>query len=352
MKKVLVTPLDWGLGHATRCIPVVRMLLDRNIQVMLAGDGDSLLLLKDEFPTLPAFSLPGYRPVYPSGGSMARKMIFQLPKFFQAARREHTEIERIVRDNGIDVVISDNRYGCWSSTAYSVLITHQSNVLMPRKFGWLSSLVRKAISGRINSFDICWIPDLPDHRLSGILTSFGESTISVPVVHIGPVSRLKRITNTKIQYDVAVILSGPEPQRTIFESVLMPQLEKSGLRYFVARGLPAAGITKDGHCANFLNSAAMETLLASSDIVIARSGYSTIMDLARMGKKAVLVPTPGQTEQEYLARELTNKMIAFSQDQGNFDLQTAIIDSKKYSGFRDFPATNELLNLAVSQLPV
>src|SRR6186713_2481942 len=134
MKKVLVTPLDWGLGHATRCVPIINELLKRNCTVVIGGCGESLELLKKEFPALTFLSLPAYKPVYPSSGSMVLKMLTQLPRFLSTIKQEHAEIEQIIKDSKIDLIISDNRFGCWSAAVPSVFVTHQTNILLPKRF--------------------------------------------------------------------------------------------------------------------------------------------------------------------------------------------------------------------------
>ena len=138
----MVTPLDWGLGHATRCIPIIQELLNRGCTVLIAGSGDSLLLLKNEFPHLTFFTLSAYSPVYSRTQSMIWKMVSQLPKFADVIRKEHQQIEALIEDHKIDFVISDNRYGCWSSKIPSVFITHQLNILMPKSLKWVEPLIR------------------------------------------------------------------------------------------------------------------------------------------------------------------------------------------------------------------
>ncbi|HYC86589.1 MAG TPA: glycosyltransferase [Chryseosolibacter sp.] len=351
MKRVLVTPLDWGLGHATRCIPVIQQLLGRNHEVMLGGDGGSFELLRKEFPQLHAISLPGYRPEYPANASMAWKMATQLLKFASVIRREHAMVRQVVRDFGIDAIVSDNRYGCWSRDATSILITHQSNVLMPRRFGWLAPAVRYLVHERIRKFDSCWLPDFPDKRLSGILTDFGSADGRPDMRFIGPISRFRRTENAAVRYDILAIISGPEPQRTIFENLLVGQLQKSNLRYFVVRGVPgsAAARFSDKMC-DYMVTEELQQMIAAARIVVCRSGYSSVMDLATLGKKAIFVPTPGQTEQEYLASELKRSGIAYSISQKDFDLRLALQESEKYSGFTGFDDSNRLLEQTIAEM--
>lgn len=353
MKNVLVTPLDWGLGHATRCVPIINELLKQNCNVVIGGCGESLGLLKIEFPHLTFVSLPAYQPVYPLSGSMVWNMFRQTPKFLSTIRKEHAVIEQIVKSSKIDVIISDNRYGCWSSAIPSVFITHQTNILLPKKFKWLTNPVRRLNVSLIKRFSVCWVPDYPDGRsLAGKLKSLGKKEHLMRLRYIGALSRFSKPVTRGILYDVLCILSGPEPQRTEFEKIVVEQLVRSGLRYFVVRGIvsehssPATNFSG----VNFLNGSELQSLIEQSEIILARSGYSTIMDLATLGKKAIFVPTPGQTEQEYLGARLRAKGIAFSVAQGKFDLMTALSSARSYTGFNPFPGDAHLLTEALHEI--
>jgi UDP:flavonoid glycosyltransferase YjiC (YdhE family) len=316
MKNVLITPLDWGLGHATRCIPIINELLRRNCKVMIGGSGESLALLKEEFPSLKFIELPGYRPAYPLSGKMVWSMLTQLPKFLSTIKEEHQVIEDAVKGFHIDLVISDNRYGCWSSVVPSVFITHQLNILLPKRFKWLARYVEKFNHSLIKKFKVCWIPDFPDGRsLAGKLPSLGTNEHSLNVKYIGVLSRFTQASVSEIVYDVLCILSGPEPQRTEFERIAVLELARSGLRYYIVRGIVGgnhdAPTTFNG--VNFLKASELLNLIGQSECVLARSGYSTIMDMSKLGKKVIFVPTPGQTEQEYLAARLRAKELRIPQ---------------------------------------
>jgi uncharacterized protein (TIGR00661 family) len=351
MKKVLITPLDWGLGHATRCIPIIRELISRGCSVSIGGSGDSLTLLQKEFPSLTFFELPGYNPIYPSTGSMVWKMASQLSKFKRVIKEEHECVERIIRENGIDLVISDNRYGCWSEKIPCVFISHQTNILMPKRFGWLSGIIRYINTRMINRFTYCWIPDYADgNTLSGELTSFGDHNIKTKVFHIGPLSRFKASTPGEKKFDVLCIFSGPEPQRSILEEIVMSQLPSSGLKYFVVRGVFSSSLIEEGHVVNFLTTEKLQEAIEQSEIIIARSGFSTVMDLAALGKKTIFIPTPGQTEQEYLADTLMKKKIAFSTPQNRLNVLTAFNESKNYAGFTSPQEQGNLLKSALDEV--
>jgi uncharacterized protein (TIGR00661 family) len=350
MQRVLIAPLDWGLGHATRCIPVIRELQSQNCEVFIAGSGDSLELLRQEFPHLKTFDLPGYRPRYPAKGSMALKMAYQLPKFWKVISAEHKAVSRLIEKENIGKLISDNRYGCWSAKIPCAFITHQSNILMPQRFGWLQHPVRRLSDHLINRFSSCWIPDFPSgHSLAGELTSFEASGINIERQYIGWLSRFEPSSSVIKKYDVVAILSGPEPQRSLLENTLIAQLKFSRLTYRLVRGLPLlTNPSSMEEVINFLPSAQLQQLIAAADLVISRSGYSTVMDMCAMQKKVVFIPTPGQTEQEYLSQRLMERGIAFFMKQNQFRLSTAINESKRFSGF-SAPPGNSILKEVVAK---
>lgn len=334
MKRVLIAPLDWGLGHAARCIPVIREFLKRKCEVFLAGSGDSLKLLQAEFNNLKAFHIPGYHPTYQRKGSMVWAMARQLPKFVRTIREEHEQIEKIVSENKIDLVISDNRYGAWTKSVPCIFITHQSNILMPKRFGWMAPLVRLQNERFMRRFTRCWIPDLPGKGgLAGELTNFGKLPSGISADFIGTLSRFVPTADRSIKYDVSAIFSGPEPQRALFENIVVPQLLASELNYFVVRGVVNGSENIQDNHADYLTSSALQEIIETSGVIIARSGYSTVMDMAALRKKVIFVPTPGQTEQEYLAQQLTEKGLAFSMNQQEFDLSVALNKIQTLKGF-------------------
>jgi uncharacterized protein (TIGR00661 family) len=332
-KRILITPLDWGFGHATRCIPIIRQILQMGHDIHIGGSGSSLALLQEEFSGCSFVELPAYNPKYSRKNGMVWKMGLQLPKFISVIRCEHVRVSTYIKDNQIDLIISDNRFGCWSETITSVFITHQSNILMPRRFGWLSRWVTSATESLIRKFDICWIPDYAaEGGLAGELISFGKLNYAGHLRQIGVLSRLKPVGSVNVQNDILAICSGPEPQRTLLETILTRQLQSSGKKFLLVRGVIARG--ESGNIVNYLTTGQMQRAIAESEIIISRSGYSTIMDLSVMGKRAIFIPTPGQTEQEYLANRMKEKKIAFCMEQATFDLEIALVESRKYEGFK------------------
>lgn len=346
MKRVLVAPLDWGLGHATRCIPIIRALHECGCEVILAGSGSSLALLKQEFPQLKFEELPGYQPTYPASGSMMIKLALQAPKFLRAVLKENSAIEKLVDKHQIGLVISDNRYGCYSRKVPSVFITHQLNLLAPAGWGWLAVFANYVTHIFIKRFSECLVPDFPGSILSGRLSRAESQQLKF----IGPLSRLNKSPQTN-GYDLLAIISGPEPQRTLFEQLVIREIIKSGKKTLIVRGVMGTErkMIADGvEVVDHLNSEKLSEAMAASKMILSRSGYSTIMDLAKLGKKAIFVPTPGQTEQEYLAQRFKEMQVAYFMDQKLFSLTDALRESENYTGFQNYFSDDDRLKQALA----
>lgn len=338
-KKILIAPLDWGLGHATRCIPIARALEEEGFEVLFCAASRSLELLMKEFPKNQFIKLEGYNVSYPKNGWMIISMLFQSLRILNKIRKEHQELKQIVRDFEINGIISDNRYGMFHKTIPSVFITHQLNIQSPI----FSKLIRKINFWFINKYQECWIPDTEKNTLSGKLSLYKAPKLSF----IGPLSRFKKLKATE-KIDILAIVSGPEPQRTIFENLLKKQLLKSEKNCLLVLGKTES--EKIEHLKNLtiINHLASEELnqaICNSEIIISRSGYSTIMDLASLNKKAIFIPTPGQTEQLYLATLFSEQKIAYAQHQHLFNLEKAMEESENFNGFDIKEKKKDLKNL-------
>lgn len=349
-KKILIAPLDWGLGHATRCIPIIQEFLNRRCEVQIASSGRALALLKQEFAALRFHELVSYDAHYSKTFPLAVSLFFQVPKFLGRIKEEHRQIERIVRDEQIEVVISDNRYGCWSAQVPSVFITHQVNILMPRVLRWMEPWVNHFNHQLIRRFSACWVPDEPHDRITGKMTASRR----LKVTYIGMLSRFEKIEVTARKYDLLVLLSGPEPQRTRMEREILKKLTGSPLKVLVVRGIPGepgSRIESNDNIVqiNHLNAKELNLAMAESEVIFSRSGYSTLMDLSRLNKKAIFIPTPGQTEQEYLARQLEERKIVYTTSLAKLDLNKAMALSAGYAGFRG-PHNPDLLVKTINEL--
>ncbi len=344
-KKFLICVLNWGIGHASRVIPIIHLLLKYGQTVYLASDGDALALLRREFPDLEYCELPPYNPIYQkNNGSFMSKMLFQMPKFSRAIRNEHMMVERLVKEKRIDIVLSDNRYGCYSNRVKSILITHQINIQVPKIYSFLEPFINYFNWQQIKRFYRVWVPDYKDDRnLTGDLSISN----SVGRRYIGQLSRMHALKDVEQKYDIMVLISGPEPQRGIFEDIMRSQLYNYHGSSLLVRGKPTGSseIKTVGRLSevDFLDTEELNIAIQQSALIVSRSGYSTIMDLARLGKNAIFVPTPGQTEQIYLAKQLQKRGICFYKEQNEFKLSKVVSKIKLYSGFKSIKYDNEIL---------
>ncbi len=330
--RILVAPLDWGLGHATRCLPVIAALQALGASPVLGCAGPAGVLLRSECPELPFIDLPAYAIRYPQG-SMVLSIASQMPRFLWSMRREQLLLRELVRRHELSGVISDNRYGLFGENTPSVLLTHQ---LWPRIPHSLISPPIQAILGRwIRRFDACWVPDILEAPgLAGVLSHPARHPNTA---YLGPVSRFKAMPALSGTRDILCLLSGPEPQRSRLEELLLPQLEATGKEVLVVRGLPhRKTIDRKGKLEihAHMRAAELNRAMAESRLILGRPGYSTIMDLKQVGGRAIFIPTPGQTEQEYLAERLHRHNICYSAPQHGFDLEAALRAEPGFSGFQ------------------
>jgi UDP-N-acetylglucosamine transferase subunit ALG13 len=303
-------------------------MLELGWQVTLAGEGSSLNLLVQEFPKLPTLALKGYRISYPKQGFLLiPKLIAQLPKIAQAIRSERTWLKQAQKENQWDLIISDNRYGLSLPGTKCIFITHQIRVLS----GWGSSidkLLNKQLHRWIKAFDQCWIPDEKEKEgIAGLLSHPPIPSCLFPITYIGPLSRLTPNSNEGGN-KILVLLSGPEPQRTLLEEKIVQQISTINEQFLLVRGLPNTiekpADTPHIQFENHLSARELSIALTSAKLVICRSGYSSIMDLLKFKKKAIVIPTPGQTEQLYLAQLLAKKNWFLTEQQADFQLNELI----------------------------
>lgn len=337
-KNILICPLDWGLGHATRCVPVISKLIEAGANVIIASDNRPLAILRKEFPDLEYITFPGYNISYSSKKWMSVKMMFNAPVILFKIYRENRLLKKIIKEKQIHAVISDNRFGAWNKNIYSIYICHQMWVKIPSPFTFLEPVLYQLNHFFIRQYDQCWIPDSPgDNNLSGELSHFKNMPVNSGF--IGPLSRFSMYRQKKsapAKFDVAVVLSGPEPQRSILEDKIMGQLSNTRIKAIVIRGVTeenshksiGSNIIVHSH----LSTEEMLNELEASSLVICRPGYSSIMDLACLGIKALFIPTPGQTEQEYLADYFFKKGIYFFKRQDEFNLLQDIPEALKFPG--------------------
>jgi uncharacterized protein (TIGR00661 family) len=338
-KTILVAPLNWGLGHAARCIPIINELIIHGYKVVIASDGEALALLRKEFPNLTFFKLPSYDIKYPvKGANLKWKLLSQVPHIIKNISAEKKVIEKIINKHTISGIISDNRWGVRHKKIPSVFLTHQLNVLSGTTSA-LSSLLHQKL---IEKFDECWIPDnAKTDTLSGKLGHVSEAQFITR--YIGPLSRLM-YKEVPIKYDLLILLSGPEPQRSILEEKLLKEFTNENKRIIMIRGVVEAEEKRykfgNIEVVNYLKTDDLATVINKSDLVLSRAGYTTIMDLSVMQKKAFFIPTPGQYEQKYLAKILKDKGLVPSCSQAKFKAKK-LNKITKYKGLQNVQANQD-----------
>jgi len=311
--RILVAPLDWGLGHATRCIPIIRELIAQGCEVWLAGEGVQGALLKAEFPNLPFLPLQGYRVQYSKSSKwFFLKIMSQLPKIVFSIKKEHKWLKKQVKRHHFDGILADNRFGLYHSKVPGIFITHQLTIKSPLG-KWSEKILQRLNYRYINRFKECWVPDHGgENNLAGEL-SHPEKKPSIPVRYLGLLSRFKETGPGEREGHLLFILSGPEPQRTILEDKIVNEMSHYSGTATIIRGLPSSlSIIPSTGMIKFYNHLPADELneeMEKADWVISRCGYSTVMDIVKMRKKSILIPTPGQTEQEYLAKYALKKEI-------------------------------------------
>lgn len=299
-KKILIAPLDWGLGHAARCVPLIKQLQEQNNHVVIACNTQQKTFLQQEIKDVAFVDLFGYNMRYAKVLPLWMKILFQLPKLFFVVRRENKWLKEYLEKNKTDIVISDNRFGFYNKNVESIFITHQLNVQAP----FFGKAINKINSSFIKKYNTCWVPDYVEEtkRLSGMLS---YASIIKNTMFIGALSRFERQQPQPKQYNVLILLSGPEPQRTLLEEKLISAFAKTNYKIALVRGTQFARKNKlpdNFYAIDIASSKQLQELFNVSGKIICRSGYSTLMDLDALGMKAFLIPTPGQTEQEYLAK--------------------------------------------------
>lgn len=320
-KTILYAVLNWGLGHATRSIPILQALIAKNYKLIIVSDGEALNLLKSEFPQLTYETTQAYGVVYASNAKKFNATLaLQIPKFIQAIKDEHSDCKKHCKQYQVDYIISDNRYGFYHDQIPSAFIGHQLQLRYPAN-RFFEKIVNKSYQSYLKKFSELWVPDLaPPMNISGELSNLAWKNVRF----LGIASRLEKM-DIESNTNYLAILSGPEPQRTLLEEELLIKLPRVKGKHILVRGTSTPRTfapNKNIGVFDMLTTRELNQLICASKTVICRSGYTSIMDLLKLDKNALLIPTPGQAEQEYLAENL-KKLNYFSiQKQGFIQLDS------------------------------
>lgn len=354
---ILFSALDWGLGHTTRSIPILSYYqrLGYNLLIACEPNTGSATILKSHFPQANYLALKGYNISYAkSRKTFAFKIFLQIPRILRSIYKEHKFVKNIVRKYPLKLIISDNRYGFYHKKVKSIFITHQLAIEIPQP--WLKRIVQRINYQHINHFAACWVPDIEKTpNIAGHL-SHPSRLPKTPVRYMGPLSRLSPIEypvdpgvpdRKKYKYTFLFLLSGPEPQRSLLEQNIINAGFKLKAPAILVRGLPNSGeanlesILSPRQQADspsnpleiqaYADPAHLRQLIADAEFVVCRSGYSTVMDLVLLQKKAIYIPTPGQTEQEFLAEKLYAQHWAYYFNQSAPDYNTCLDRARHFA---------------------
>ena len=337
--------MNWGLGHASRCIPLVRRLIREGHEVILGGDGESLTLLRKLFPKLRYTYLAPLNLRYSAGKSQVWAMLKALPKLFLWSLKDHAMLQAVLREEPIDYVLSDNRFGLFvdqpttndhrpttnDQRPSTIYLTHQLHIMLPRPWRWLEPLVARLHARIYTRFNKVWIPDYEDadKSLAGELSHLKISNLKSQISnlhYIGPLSRFEDYDRSQDNliaqnYTVVAVLSGLEPHRTLLEKEIVARYLDTDEQVLIVQGLVNRPNTRFKRrnitLVPSITDAELVPALMNAKHIIARSGYSTIMDLHALGllpsknetpnPQIELIPTPGQPEQEYLSAYFAEK---------------------------------------------
>lgn len=334
--KVFYAVLNMGLGHATRSLPLIKEFINRKWQILIGSNGRSLEFLKKELPSVNFVETPDYGISYSQGNFLLLKLTLQIPKLLKKIKEEKEVCNQIVKDYVPDLIVSDHCYGMYHSQIPSYFISHQIYFALPDSLQLFSPIASKFNLSFHQQCSKVIIPDLVEGDqglLSGKLSRLPER--KEKYIFSGILSSINK-TSADNKFDFLFSISGPEPQRTIFEKIILKQIEKIPGKKIVVLGKSEENkpiIERDDlKVYTHLPRVEMEKLFNQADFIITRPGYSTVMELVELGKKALFIPTPGQTEQEYLARRMKEKGWFYFVDQNKIDLLENIKLAKSYSG--------------------
>ena len=337
MAQVLLSPLSWGLGHAMRDIPIIKTLLSHDHDITIAACGNASTALKQEFPQCRFIKFEDYPSPYSSGSLFLPKFFLYLPILLKAVSKERQQLAKILAKDRYDLIISDNRLGAYSSEVPSIFITHQLHYHMPFAL-WPVELFALRINTYLHrKYNRIIVPDNPPGALSlaGKLALPGSADTQSRAFFSGILTSIQKRGCTE-DLDYLVMISGPEPQRTKLEELLLPSIHELDGKSVVILGSPErkTEITGTDSCTvkGYVSNEEKVQLMNSAKFVICRSGYTTMMELAELKKKkGLFIPTPGQTEQEYLAGILQKQGLIFTISQNKFSILNAVQQAKQFS---------------------
>lgn len=346
--RVLFGVCSWGLGHATRDLPLLRRMIKAGHTLTLVGIGRSLDLLKDELKDACSyFTIPDSSSVYSERDFSVTRFLSYFPIYMSEIVQEHSQIKKLIKREKYERIISDNRYGVYNKEIPSYLISHQLRFIAPGRV----KLFEMATEGFNYSFfkynfSKFLVPDYKEDPLSGDLSHNLKYFKEKRIEYLGVLSDLKK-RETAEDIDYFISLSGPEPQRTILEKKIFEQAPLLKGKVVIALGKPEDPRDETANhlrVFGYLGRKRQEEIMNRSKLVITRPGYTTIMELSLLGKRALFIPTPGQTEQVYLAEYHKKRRNFYCVGQDKLNLTRDVEEAKKYPGLLHKIRTDEAVD--------
>ena len=350
-RKVFISPLNWGLGHATRLLPLIKYLLDKNYVVYIGASGRSREVLQQEVKECIFVDFPGYPIKYPQTRFfVTRFMLINFPQMLKAMKNEQNKLRILHEQHGFDLIISDNRFSLALQGVKSLLISHQLRYKLPwpiQRMEWLPEYFNYI---HFNKYHKIIVPDIDDRKsLSGELSHKMKYLPVNKLYYMGIFTELEDDVKEEPEIiDNLILISGPEPQRTKFEKIILDQVNKLEGRVVVALGIPEKNYKiriGNAEVYTYLNRNKISSYMRRAKLIISRPGYTTVMEMTATGKRGLFIPTPGQIEQMYLAKYYMENKWCYSTSQFDLNLRTAVKEAKTYSGFPvNFSKTKENLD--------
>lgn len=296
-ERILVSPLNWGLGHVSRTIPIIEALLQNENEVIICCTNAQRELYFSFFPDSIYEDFPGYPFQFKGKGNWSWDILRHLNKLKHFLNEEQKLVQQLVHKHQATILLSDQRYGFKNKDTKNIIISHQ-----PRLPISVWNVFAHVWNTRLLfDFDELWIPDDQNHTFAGKLSHSNHKNTH----YLGPVSRFNDFTKyEEFQLEYLAIISGPEPYASQFYKEVVAFLRRKKVPSAIV--IPSSVMIED-KLPSFIkkhiqpDKRTLELLLQKSNIIISRCGYSTLMDLHFTGHHALLVPTPGQMEQSYLA---------------------------------------------------
>lgn len=344
MARIFYKVLSWGIGHATRSLPIIRRLVGLRHDVIVSSSGRALQLLKLELgnscsfleiPDINSSFLRDYHYVL-----LLPKAMTEIPKFFRSIRWEHEIAEKVVHEFRVDLVLTDNCYGAYSDKIPCYFLAHHLKPFWFWKSQFFQQTNEKMISVFLNRFDKILVPDYPGSPLSGLLSRNFKYIDERKVRYVGILSDYQR-RHLQKDIDYLILISGHEPQRTSFQNILMKQLKDLSGKVVVCLGTPdklgkyysEGGLEVYG----FLAKRERDNLMNRARFIISRPGYSTLMDIFETGlRSGLFIPTPNHTEQEYLAEIHQRSGNLWAVKQKRINLKDNVEKARELSFFKGF----------------